>query len=383
MVEAVRRGKSLRKVAEQFGVGKSTVQLWVDRAKGKRLDRVDWNDRQDGPSRPVNRVSVHVEQCVLDIRKDLKENSPLGEHGADAIRNEMARFQCTELPSRASINRILRRHGAFDGKQRKRRPAPPPGWYLPEVAAGRAELDQFDHIEDLALEGGRIVHVFNGISLHGGLVYSKPIQRMTSKNTVSDLISFWKRFGFPDYAQFDNSTVFIGPRNADSLGKVIRFCLMLGVVPVFVPPHTHGFQASIESYNGRWQRSVWRRFHFENFRDVASQSTRFVNAVREKQSARMDGAPDRWEFPDDFRLDYQAAPKGKVIFIRRTNEKGRLDVMGHSWDVDRGWPHRLVRAEVDLAENEISFFRLRRRDPEDQPCLGVAEYHFPKRKFHE
>jgi hypothetical protein len=75
----------------------------------------------------------------------------------------------------------------------------------------------------------------------------------------------------PDYAQFDNSTIFQGSRKPDSLGKVIRFCLILGVVPVFVPLHETGFQASIESYNGRWQRGVWQRFHFDNLRAVQQQ----------------------------------------------------------------------------------------------------------------
>ncbi|MCL2304123.1 MAG: hypothetical protein FWC43_02125 [Planctomycetaceae bacterium] len=63
----------------RFHVAKSTVELWVNRAHGKRLDRVDWTDRSAGPKTPHNRVSVHVEHCVLELRKELKENSPLGE----------------------------------------------------------------------------------------------------------------------------------------------------------------------------------------------------------------------------------------------------------------------------------------------------------------
>lgn len=383
MVESVRRGKSLRIVADEYHVGKSTVEFWVNRAKGKRLDRVDWTDRADGPKTPRNKVSVHVEQCVLAIRKDLKKNSPLGEHGADAVRNEMQRLGCVCLPSRASINRVFERNGAFDGRKRKRLEAPPPGWYLPDVAAGNVELDQFDHIEDLCLEGGRILHVLNGISLHGGLVYSKPISRMTSENTVQNLISFWKEFGLPNYAQFDNSTVFLGSRTADSLGKVIRCCLSLDVTPVFVPPHTHGFQASIENYNGRWQNGVWKRFHFENLRAVDVQSGKFVGALRNKLAVRTEGAPARWEFPHGWKLDYQQELKGKVIFIRRTDENGCVEVMGHRWTLDRSWPHRLVRAEVDLTGGVIDFHRLRRREPEDQPWMGRADYRFPKRKFHE
>jgi hypothetical protein len=33
------------------------------------------------------------------------------------------------------------------GLHRQRRPAPPQGWYLPDLADGKAELDSFDFVE--------------------------------------------------------------------------------------------------------------------------------------------------------------------------------------------------------------------------------------------
>ena len=89
MVAEVRRGGSRRSVAEKFGVSKSQVDRWVERARGKRLDRVDWVDRSLGPKTPHNRSSTELEEMVLAIRKELKETSVLGEYGADAIHREM------------------------------------------------------------------------------------------------------------------------------------------------------------------------------------------------------------------------------------------------------------------------------------------------------
>jgi transposase-like protein len=383
MVEAVRRGKSMQRVANEYHVAKSTIEFWVKRARGKRLDRTDWTDRSVGQETPHNRTNIHIEQCVLQLRKELKENSPLGEYGADAIKDEMEQLGCLHPIARSTINRILERHGMFDGKKRKRRTPPPTGWYLPDVASGSAELDQFDFIEALCLGSNRMVHVFNGISLHGGLVLSCPESQMRAENTVRNLISFWKEFGLPSYAQFDNSTIFQGARWADSLGRVSRFCLSLGVVPVFVPPHETGFQASIESYNGRWQRGVWQRFHFESLRAVQRQSEKYVKAVRIKNASRRDSTPTRWEFPSHWQLDYQKHPKGKVIFIRRTNAQGNVDVLGHHWILSCIGPHRLVRAEVSLTKNTIDFYRLRRREPSEQQHLGTAIYQFPKKTFNE
>ena len=264
MVAEVRRGGSRRSVAEKFGVSKSQVDRWVERARGKRLDRVDWADRSLGPKMPHNRSSTELEEMVLAIRKELKEISTLGEYGADAIHREMTQRGCEQIPAARTINRILDRRGQFDGKRRVRRPSPSKGWYLPKLAEGKAELDSFDGVEGLVLEGAKNVEVLNGISLHGGLVCSFPRSRITAKLTLNCILCHWREFGYPDYVQFDNDTVFQGPRKLDALGRVARMALSLGVVPVFAPPRETGFQASIESYNGRWQSKVWNRFHFES-----------------------------------------------------------------------------------------------------------------------
>jgi hypothetical protein len=157
---------------------------------------------------------------------------------------------------------------------------------LEPVARRIAELDHFDDVEDLCIEGGKLFQVLNVISLHGRLANSWEMSRMTAENTVQKMIEYWTAFGLPDYAQFDNSTVFQGSRWADSLGKVIRCCLNLDVIPVFVPPRETGFQASIETYNGRWQRSVWERFRFKDIQAVQRQSALYGEAMRNKNGER-------------------------------------------------------------------------------------------------
>jgi hypothetical protein len=43
----------------------------------------------------------------------------------------------------------------------------------------------------------------------------------------------------------------------------------------------------------------------------------------------------------------------------------------------------LVRAEVDLNKNLISFYRLRRREPMKHELMATAKYKLPKRVFKE
>src|SRR5207244_3099487 len=114
------------------------------------------------------------EDLILDIRRHLREHSDLGFYGAAAILDELARRHVEPLPSARTVNRILERRGAFDGRRRARRPPPPPGWYLPDLAARRAELDSFDIIEGLVIKGGPDIEVLTGVSLYGGLPTAGP-----------------------------------------------------------------------------------------------------------------------------------------------------------------------------------------------------------------
>jgi putative transposase len=282
MVSAFRRCKSLRRVAARFGVAPSTVQYWVQRAAGKRLDRVDWEDQSRAPRR-TQRTSAALERKILTIRRRLKQHSALGEYGAAAIHRELQSQEVSPCPTVRTIGRILQRNGALDGRERVRRPPPLRGWYLPKLAAEKAELDSFDTIEGLAIREVSHVTILTGISLHGGLPVVWPERSVSSRTVVQSLVEHWREVGLPVYCQFDNDNRFCGPKQfADVIGRVSRLCMGLGVTPVFVPPCETGFQAAIESLNGRWQRAVWTRFEHRSLRWLKSRSGKYVTAVREK-----------------------------------------------------------------------------------------------------
>jgi len=383
MVTAVRQGQSLRAVARQFGVGVATVAHWVERAKGQRLDRVDWSDHSSLPHR-TRRTDTPLEDLVLQTRRELA-HSDLGAVGADAIRQALLTQGVAPVPSVRTINRILERRGALDSRPRTRRPAPPKGWYLPAVAAAQAELDSIDIVEGLVIKGGPQVEVLNAVSLHGGLVASWPVEApVTSARTLAALVEHWRDVGLPGYAQFDNDMIFQGThRYPDALGRVIRLCLSLGVVPVFVPPAEMGFQAMIESYNGWWQARVWSRFQHANLADLQQRSLRHVRALRTHRAARLEAAPKRRPFPAGWELNLKKRPPGRLVYLRRTNAQGEVTLLGRTWRVSAVWPSRLVRCEVDLDGNTIRFFTLRRKEPTRQPQILGVNYRLPNRGFQD
>jgi len=362
-------------------VSVSTAAYWVARARGKRVDRVQFESRKTG--RAWNRTPAKLEQRIVSLRNVLRKESVLGEYGPDAIGLALQHKQALKpIPSRMTIYRVLTRRGALDGVHRQRRPAPPKGWYLPDLAFGRAELDSFDFIEDLKIADGPLVDVLTGTSLHGALAEASVMERPSARATLQALLERWRRDGLPTYAQFDNDTIFQGAHQfADTVGRISRLCLALGVVPVFAPPREPGFQNAIEGFNGLWQSKVWQRHRCPDVAILAAVSARYVAAYRAKTAIRRETAPRRRSFPRGFKLNLAAPLKGTTIFVRRGDDNGSVHLLGRTFLVDQHWPHRLVRCEVDFTHQSIRFYALRRRDPAHQPLLRETAYPRPTKPF--
>lgn len=377
MVRLIRQGTSMHAVAAQFRTSVCTVSRWVERAAGHRLDRVDWSDRKSG--RAWNRTAVHLEERIVQLRRSLREDSVLGEYGARAIQ---AALKAEPRPSIATINRVLSRRGLQDTVGRIRRPAPPPGWYLPAVVAGLAEIDCFDFIEDLKIADGPLVDALTAKSLHRVLTDCWIMRQRSAKRTALCLRQRWQRDGLPGYAQFDNDTLFQGAHQfAHAVGRISRLCLQLNVIPVFVPPLEHGMQNSIESFNALWQAKVWQRHRVRGVRELQRRSDHYIAAHRLRTAARAQAAPRRRPMPWNFKLNLHAPLRGLMIFIRRTDESGHVHMLGQRFAVSSGWPHRLVRCEVDFDHHCIRCFGLRRRAPGEQPLLATIPYHRADKPF--
>src|SRR5262249_48905965 len=172
-------------------------------------------------------------------------------------------------------------------------------------------------------------------------------------------------------------------RYPDALGRVLRLCLSLGVVPVLVPPRETGFQAMIESYNGWWQTKVWSRFAHADLADLQGHFQRCVTVSRKQRAARIEAGPARRAFPADWQLHLKRRPRGRLVYLRRSNGTSEVTLLGATWPLGQVWPNRLVRCEVDLNNNKIRFFTLRRKEPTSQPQILEVDYRLPNRGFQD
>ena len=339
------------------------MQHWLARdAAGEPL-----LDRHCAPNEQPSQTPAGTEALIAQLRVSLAQDSDLGFIGAQAIARALReRLPADAVPSVRTIARILARLGLLDAGKRVRRAPPPVGWHLPAVAARAADVDAFDCIEDLPIEGVGLAHILTAKSILGPLTGAWAAPKITAAFVIECLTRHWRKHGLPSFAHFDNDTRFQGPHNRPNvIGAVILFCLRLGITPVFAPPRETGFQADIEGINALWQAKVWRRFHHLGFAALQVRSDAFCAACTALRAARSEHAIVRRPWPRQGPA--KTITKGTLIFIRRTSETGSVRILERTCEVDAQWAHRLVRCELDVITRTLRFFRLRRRTPSRQP----------------
>ena len=166
---------------------------------------------------------------------------------------------------------------------------------------------------------------------------------------------------------FDNDSIFQGAHAHPShLGRLVHYCLCLGVIPVFAPPREQGFQNNIESFNALWQTKVWHRRQHRDAAQLRTRRTAFLDAHHAKHVLRFDAAPRRAPFP----AAVSHRPLGcLVILLRRADARGSVKIGRRSFRLPSGYAHRLVRCEWRIALARLTVFALHRSAPAHQPQI--------------
>jgi hypothetical protein len=115
-------------------------------------------------------------------------------------------------------------------------------------------------------------------------------------------------------------------------------------------------------------------FRFKSYRALAEQSARYVDAHRDKHWTTIEATNNRYDISGQRKQELGKTLKGTIIFIRQTDNKGTVNILGHQWIVYLLGTNRLIRAELKLNKNIIEFYQLRRREPNQQPLLNTVKY---------
>jgi transposase InsO family protein len=203
----------------------------------------------------VNRTPPHIERVVISIRRRLAARATLYTRyslvGAATIRAELKALGHARLPALRTIEAIIARAGLTCPPLRLARRLAQSEYPGPS-ARDSNELHQVDLVGPRHLYRDSTDYYFLICrDVFDGAVYLEFAASRDMNTVIGFLIQAWQHLGLPERAQFDNGREFCGfGQAARWLSRVIRFCLRVGVEPVFIPkgrPQRNGYASSCTS----------------------------------------------------------------------------------------------------------------------------------------
>jgi transposase InsO family protein len=207
-------------VAERYGVSRQSVHAWLRRYQTGGLAGLQ--DRSHRPRGCPHQARPAVEAAVCELRRTHPG------WGATRLRHELARDGLAEVPSRATVHRILVRHGLVEPGARRRRKQRYRRWERERPM----QLWQLDVMGDVRLADGRECKLVSGVDDHSRYcVVATLAERATGRVVCAAFAAALRRYGVPEEVLTDNGKQFTGrfgkPRPAEVLFD--RICRENGI----------------------------------------------------------------------------------------------------------------------------------------------------------
>ena len=170
--------------------------------------------------------------------------------------------------------------------------------------------------------------------------------------------------GIPYFPQLDNQLSCRGSnRYPRSFGLVIRFCLLLGVEPIFIPLGEPWRNGCIEKFQDTFEHRFFRRIVFFDFKDLQNQAKKFerFHNQNHRYSCLKGQTPNEVlkknifplrVFPDNFSWDSlkKRSKTGNIHLIRFIRSNRILDIFGEKFQVNKSLIYEYVRANIIVKE---------------------------------
>lgn len=239
--QVLRDGVPVTEVAARFGVSRQSVHVWVRRYRADGLAGLA--DRSHKPTSCPHQTTAQVEAAVCELRRQHPRWGP------QRLHHELGRRGTVEVPSRASIYRILVRHGLIEPGARRRRD------YRRWERDTPMQLWQTDIMGDVGLVDGTELKLITGVDDHSRYcVIATLVRHATGRAVCAAFAAALRRHGIPEEVLSDNGKQFTGrftkPRPVEVLFE--RICRENGITQRFTRPRSPTTTGKIE----RFHRSV-------------------------------------------------------------------------------------------------------------------------------
>ena len=371
-------------------LNRSRTWFYNTLARYRQEGREGLRSRSRAPHHVHNRTPSHMEAAIVRLRKlILSGGDPelrYANIGADALAYELKRAGITP-PSRATINRILKRRDLVQPRRRKRKKRKLPDDYPWPCVETLNDLHLFDFITRSIRGEGR----FYGCNLLDQARRWAFLRAETPKSAdvVSQfLVSAWQEVGLSGALYIDNDAVWNGGgRGQRVLSTIVRLCLLVGIEVIFTPTYTPEANPVIESFNNLWATNFWGRTRFRDLPHVQSELTFFEHYCRHRRPlSEFEGltadqiAPDfvPLRLPSDFDQHQQGRlpiTAGRVHFIRFVSSAGTFSVLNERWQLDKEkWVGKTVRATIDTQAQQLYVYH---QPKESETCQLIAQFDYP------
>jgi putative transposase len=342
------------------------------------------------PRRVHNRIPEDVEAAIVRLRKVIVSGEEpelrYANIGADALASELQRARITP-PSRATINRVLKRRGLVQPRRRKSKKRKLPGDYPWPCVVAPNDLHLVDFVTRTIRGGGRF-YACNLLDQARRWPFLRAETPRSAAVVSQFLVSAWQEVGLPAALYIDNDAVWNGGGRCQRvLSTIVRLCLLVGVEVIFIPPYTYEANPIMESFNSVWESNFWSRTPFRDLPHVQSELTFLEHYCRHRRPLPECGgltadqiaphfAPVRLSATfDQHRQAGLPITAGRVHFIRFVSSAGTFSVLNEHWQLDKErWAGKTIRATVDSQRQQLFVYH----QPENsESCQLIAQFDYP------
>lgn len=356
-----------------LGCSKTWLFKWIKRSQQK--DETWYQSESRAPKNTRRRVNAEQEQLVIETRKKLIA-AKFHQYGPQAIYYDLQQ-QGHEPPPVWEIARILKRKDLAGAKKK-----------AAYVAKGKkypyADLclcQQMDFVGPRYLRSKERCYFFTIIDCDTHWAKASVLNNKTAELVCEQLVEFWKITGTPDFLQMDNDLSFWGSlRDPHAFGKVIRLCLLLKIMPVFIPLAEPWRNGIIEHFNDVMQENVLKD-SYENI-DVLKSGARQFDAVH-NQTHHYSSQQGMTPMKAFSALGYPVAPlastfktptnklpvaEGEIHIIRFIRSDLKFHVFDLSFPMPKDVRYEYVRGIIVTHENCLMVYNDRH---------FIKSFHFP------
>lgn len=362
------------------------VYKWIRRYKSGDQD---WylNESKE-PKRKQTKIDESLEGEIVKIRTKLMNHSTpetkYSYYGAVAIHQELDLAGFRIKPNLSTINRVIKRNGLVNKKQRNSSNKESKVYYPSMRIAHPGHTYQLDLVTPRYITGyGKVVSV-NRIDVFTSQSNLYQYESKGADSIIRFIVKDWKEYGIPKYLQLDNEASFRGslyhPR---TFGKLTRFCLNFGVEMIFIPFNEPWRNAYVESFNSRFNERLWMSQRFTDLEHLRKEAQVFKTKHNLYQKYRKEQFGKQYPvsfttriLPKNFQFDLLTElpiTPGKIHFIRMVNEKGYINLFNEEFYINKDLSFEYIWATIFTEKQEVQFFHKGTKDS-DWMKVKTVEY---------